>query len=77
MPKLPRKQRTKPAAVVVTQEKLYTPRQLAKYLEVSIDTVRRRILDGTFPAYKLGGAYRSYKSEIDTAVKNMRVKPSS
>lgn len=73
MSKLPRKQR-EPKQVVVTQERMYTPKQLARYLEVSVDTVRRRILDGTLPAYKVGGAYRSYRSEIDTAIKGMKVK---
>lgn len=72
MSKMPRKPRT--VRTVVTHEQFFVPRQLAKYLGCSIDTVRRRILDGTLPAYKFGGAYRSYKSEVDDAIKSMRVK---
>jgi len=55
-------------------DQLMTPKQLAEYLDSSLDTVRRRILDGTLPAYKVGGAYRSYRSEIDAAIKGMKVK---
>jgi len=73
MSKIPRRQR-EPKPVVVTQEKLFTPRQLARYLECSVDTVRRRILEGSLPAYKIGGTYRSYRSEIDAAIKGMKVK---
>lgn len=58
--------------MVVTHERLFTPKQVANYLGVCVDTVRRHMLDGTLPAYKIGGTYRAYKSEVDAVIKTMK-----
>lgn len=47
-----------------TQE-IYTPEQVAKYLQVDVTTIYRYIKEGKLVASKLGKTYRILKEDID------------
>jgi len=40
----------------------------ASLLDVSVDTIRRRIADGTLPAYRVGGQLRIREADLDRLV---------
>ncbi len=52
---------------------LLTTEDLANFLRVDVVTVRRLVLKGELPAYRVGGEYRFIGSEIENYVKRQRV----
>ena len=46
-------------------EEILTIREVAEYLKLAEKTVYRLIAEGKIPGFKVGGAWRSRKSEID------------
>ena len=49
----------------MVKERLITARELATYLRCSVSTVRRLVLRGKIPHYRLGKMVRFRRSEID------------
>jgi excisionase family DNA binding protein len=49
----------------MAKERLITAREVASYLRCSISTVRRMVLRGQVPHYRLGRMIRFRRSEID------------
>lgn len=54
-------------------ESLLTTEEIAEYLRVEIVTVRRLVMRGELPAYRIGSEFRFIASEIEDFVKNQRV----
>lgn len=54
-------------------EPLKTTEEIAEYLRVEIVTVRRLVMRGELPAYRIGGELRFIASEVEEAVKSQRV----
>ncbi len=52
---------------------LLTTEDVANFLRVDVVTVRRLVLKGELPAYRVGGEYRFIGSEIEGYVKRQRV----
>ena len=52
---------------------LLTTEDVANFLRVDVVTVRRLVLKGELPAYRVGGEYRFIGSEIENYVKRQRV----
>jgi excisionase family DNA binding protein len=50
-----------------------TVREAAETLDVSAETVRRRLADGTLKGYSLGGVRRVFRSELDRLLDDERV----
>ena len=51
------------------QVKWKSVKDVAIMLDVSVDTIRRRVKDGTIPCYKIGRVYRFNVSEIQHLTK--------
>jgi excisionase family DNA binding protein len=49
----------------MAKERLMTAREVASYLRCSVSTVRRMVLRGRVPHYRLGRLVRFRRSEID------------
>ncbi|GAC1643719.1 MAG: hypothetical protein NVS4B12_08250 [Ktedonobacteraceae bacterium] len=54
-------------------EPLLTTEDVANFLRVDVVTVRRLVLKGELPAYRVGGEYRFIRNEIEDYVKRQRV----
>ncbi len=54
-------------------EPLLTTEDVANFLRVDVVTVRRLVLKGELPAYRVGGEYRFIGNEIENYVKRQRV----
>lgn len=54
-------------------EPLLTTEDVANFLRVDVVTVRRLVLKGELPAYRVGGEYRFIRNEIEVYVKRQRV----
>ena len=54
-------------------EPLLTTEDVANFLRVDVVTVRRLVLKGELPAYRVGGEYRFIGNEIEDYVKHQRV----
>ncbi len=54
-------------------EPLLTTEDVANFLRVDVVTVRRLVLKGELPAYRVGGEYRFIGNEIEDYVKQQRV----
>jgi len=52
-----------------TQRGILTIPEVASYLSISERTVYRLVGDGKIPAFKVGGAWRFSKSNINTWIK--------
>lgn len=52
---------------------LLTTEDVANFLRVDVVTVRRLVLKGELPAYRVGGEYRFIGNEIENYVKRQRV----
>ncbi len=52
---------------------LLTTEDVANFLRVDVVTVRRLVLKGELPAYRVGGEYRFISNEIENYVKRQRV----
>ncbi|GAC1427966.1 MAG: hypothetical protein NVSMB54_18100 [Ktedonobacteraceae bacterium] len=52
---------------------LLTTEDVANFLRVDVVTVRRLVLKGELPAYRIGGEYRFMRNEIEDYVKRQRV----
>lgn len=52
---------------------ILTVREVAEYLKLTERTVWRRVVDGTFPAIKIGGAVRFSRDDIDAALARARI----
>lgn len=48
----------------MTDEKLYTLREVADYAQVSMSTIYRWITDGKLKAFKPGGQWRVRESDL-------------
>jgi len=51
------------------QTDVITIRELAAYLKMAEKTLYRLVAEGTVPGFKVGGAWRFRKSEIDKWIK--------
>lgn len=47
------------------QTDIMTVREVAEYLRLNEKTTYRYVAEGTIPGFKIGGAWRFRKSEID------------
>lgn len=56
-------------------EPLLTTEEVAEYLRVEVVTVRRLIVRGGLPAYRIGGEFRFTASDVEGFVKSQRVTP--
>ncbi len=54
---------------------MMTIEQLAEYLSINRDVLRRKARQGVLPCYKIGGRFRFYKSEIDEWIQKQRYTP--
>ena len=54
-------------------DSLLTTEDVANFLRVDVVTVRRLVLKGELPAYRVGGEYRFIGNEIEDYVKRQRV----
>lgn len=52
---------------------MLTLKNVAKMLDVSRDTVRRIVLNGQLPAYRIGGQYRITQQDIDSYLGHNRI----
>ena len=53
--------------------KFYTVHEVAKMLEVSIETVRRYIKSGKLQAFKMGKAYKITQEQVNKALEQSKV----
>lgn len=56
-------------AVQTTRRRLVSIQTAAEYVDLDARTIRRRISDGTLPAYRLGGTIRIDLDDLDRALK--------
>lgn len=49
----------------MAEKEILSPEQVAELLGVSLQTVRRRIADGTIPARKIGRLWKIRRIDID------------
>lgn len=61
---------SKMRSLIDTQEVIYNITQLAKVLDVTPNTIRKRIRRGIIPAHKEGRFYYILKSEYVNALRN-------
>lgn len=61
---------SKPRSLVDTQEVIYNIAQLAQVLNVTPNTIRKRIRRGIIPAHREGRYYYILKSEYVNALRN-------
>ncbi|MBA2117329.1 helix-turn-helix domain-containing protein [Bremerella alba] len=52
---------------------MLTLKDVAERLHVSRDTVRRIVLNGELPAYRIGGQYRITQKDIDSYLGHNRI----
>lgn len=58
------------------EKMFYTPEDLADMLELSVDTIRRYIREGSLPAIKLKGSYRIKREDFERFIEDRKtVKP--
>ncbi len=56
-------------------QKLYSMKQVAEELNISVKTVSRRILKGELPSMKIGGMYRMRGSDLNAYLERGSTKP--
>lgn len=55
-------------------EEIFTIKELAAYLKLAEKTAYRLASDGKLPGFKVGGAWRFRKAEIDRCIKQQEGK---
>lgn len=58
----------------MTNDEILTVKDLAAYLKIAEKTAYRFASDGLIPGFKVGGAWRFRKSEIDQWIKEQSYK---
>lgn len=53
----------------MSNDQIMTVRELAEYLKIAEKTAYRFALEGKVPAFKVGGAWRFRKAEVDRWIK--------
>ena len=56
---------------VVGLEPVYTPEQIADFLNVSVETARRKLREREIPGFKIGRGWRVFKSVFDAYVQDL------
>ena len=56
------------SALVMTEEKYYTVKEVAERLKVQPRTVRKMIAEGELPAFKVRDEWRVRQRDIDTFI---------
>jgi excisionase family DNA binding protein len=57
----------------VSNDQIMTVRELAEYLKIAEKTAYRFALEGKVPAFKVGGAWRFRKAEVDRWIKEQEL----
>lgn len=57
--------RTRPPIDALERERVIDLQRAAEYLDVSIPFLRKRIIDGSLPAVKVGKGLRVSKADLD------------
>ncbi len=61
-------------ASVMTEEKVYTPKQVADILQVNVRTIYRKIATGEIEAFTIGDTYRIRQSVLDAVMRGKKDK---
>lgn len=57
----------------MSNDQIMTVRELAEYLKIAEKTAYRFALEGKVPAFKVGGAWRFRKAEVDRWIKEQEL----
>jgi excisionase family DNA binding protein len=58
------------SALIMTEEKIYTVKEVADKLRVTPRTVRRMIVDGELPAFKVRDEYRIRQQALEALIQS-------
>lgn len=58
---------------MVGNDQILTVRELAEYLKIAEKTAYRFVSEGKLPGFKVGGAWRFRKAEVDRWIKEQEV----
>jgi len=59
----------------VAMSEIMTPKEVAKYLKMSVLTVYKHAKQGTIPGFRVGNSWRFDKKKIDEALLNAAAEP--